>query len=56
MVSEQLDDILDHSDDDDDLVQLGKYQVCSINCIKIVASMVNPSYETPCYCDQTLLF
>jgi hypothetical protein len=26
-VSEQLDDILDHSDDDDDLVQLSKYQV-----------------------------
>jgi hypothetical protein len=37
-VSEQLDDILDHSDDDDDLVPLGKYQVCSINCIKIVAA------------------
>ena len=26
-VSEQLDDILDHSDDDDDLVELSKYQV-----------------------------
>ena len=26
-VSEQLDNILDHSDDDDDLVQLSKYQV-----------------------------
>ena len=26
-VSEQLDEILDHSDDDDDLVELSKYQV-----------------------------
>jgi hypothetical protein len=26
-VSEQLDDILDHSDDDDDLIELSKYQV-----------------------------
>lgn len=26
-VSEQLDDILDHSDDDDDLRELSKYQV-----------------------------
>lgn len=26
-VSEQLDEILDHSDDDDDLIELSKYQV-----------------------------